>query len=145
MSTTVVPNHMLVCLTVFRDVTAVMFQVTSGSCTTHSNGRCFTSPNYPSFYSNYQTCNIAVVETGRLSVEAFSTENGYDFLTVNGQRYDGTTGPNGVPVTGGSTITFSTDGSVTRSGFSICLGTAHLHLFPIKLYMLLSIKTRFRR
>jgi hypothetical protein len=96
--------------------------VTSGACTVASDATCFHSPNYPSNYGNNQQCTITVTAHAQvtLSVTAFTTESGYDFLTVNGVRYDGTSGPEGVQVAAGSTIFFTTDYSVVRSGFEIC-------------------------
>ena len=57
----------------------------------------------------------------QLSVAFFETEAGYDPLTVNGVAYSGTSGPEGVSVTAGSTITFTSDSSLTKKGFEICL------------------------
>jgi hypothetical protein len=115
-----------------------MFVVDSGACTVTSTATCFRSPNYPAHYdividTDYdymgyndididinQACTITAHEAVMLSVTAFSTESGYDRLTVNGVQYSGTSGPNGVQVAAGSTITFTSDGSVTSSGFEIC-------------------------
>ena len=96
--------------------------VTSGLCTVASDATCFRSPNYPSNYDINQQCIITVAahEEVTLSVTAFTTELGYDYLTVNGFRYSDTSGPEGVQVAAGSTIDFSSDFSVIRSGFEIC-------------------------
>ena len=101
---------------------AGLFTTVSGECTVVSDGTCFRSPNYPSNYDNNQRCTITVAahEQVMLSVVAFDTESGYDYLTVNSVRYMGTSGPHGVSVAPGASITFYTDGSVTRSGFEIC-------------------------
>jgi len=101
---------------------AGLFTAVSGACTVVSDGTCFRSPNYPSNYDNNQRCTITVAahEQVMLSVVAFNTESGWDYLTVNGVRYMGTSGPHGVSVAPGASITFYTDGSVTRSGFEIC-------------------------
>ena len=105
----------------FRTVTGEgLFAVTSGACTVASDATCFHSPSYPANYSNYQQCTIIVHEDVTLSVTAFSTELWYDYLTVNGEQYDGTSGPEGVHVAAGSTIYFASDGAVTSSGFEIC-------------------------
>ena len=113
-----------------------MFVVDSGACTVTSTATCFRSPNYPAHYdividTDYdymgyndidinQACTITALEAVTLSVTAFSTEPRRDYLWVNGVRYSGTTGPNGVQVAAGSTITFTSGGSVTRTGFEIC-------------------------
>jgi hypothetical protein len=96
------------------------FTVTSGLCTLASDGSCFRSPNYPSNYNNNQQCSITVAAPVTLSVTTFSTEGGNDLLTVNGQEYSGTSGPDGVEVTTGTTITFTSDRSGRRAGFEIC-------------------------
>merc|ERR1719506_1754837 len=41
---------------------------------------------------------------------------------INGQTFQGTTGPSNVAVTSG-TFTWSSDGSVRRGGWRICLGS----------------------
>ena len=86
---------------------------------------CFRSPNYPSYYDNNGACTITVAahEQVTLSVTSFSTEAGYDFLTVAGVQYSGTSGPAGVEVAAGATIAFTSDGSVTGSGFEVCGAT----------------------
>ena len=98
------------------------FSVSSGSCHTNSDRSCFYSPSYPNNYGNSQTCSITVSQNTELDPQAFNTESGYDWLTVNGARYMGTNAPTGVYVSAGSTISWRTDGSVTRTGFAICSG-----------------------
>jgi hypothetical protein len=100
-----------------------VFEITSGDCTVANSATCFRSPNYPSNYTNTQQCIITAREDVTLSVEAFNVEGpncGWDSLTVNGNQYCGTTGPGGVQVAAGSTITFTSDSSVTSYGFEIC-------------------------
>jgi hypothetical protein len=92
------------------------FVVDSGLCTVDSTAACFRSPNYGSS----QQCTITAHEAVTLSVTAFSTEAGWDKLTVNGVQYDGTTGPGGVQVAAGSTITWTSDSSAREAGFEIC-------------------------
>lgn len=55
-----------------------------------------------------------------MTPDGFSTERYYDYLTVNGQRFSGTVGPAGVTVEASSTITWTTDGSVVSSGWTLC-------------------------
>ncbi|KAK3236856.1 hypothetical protein CYMTET_53029 [Cymbomonas tetramitiformis] len=98
-----------------------LFRMTSGRCTTAAAGRCIQSPDYPTNYGNNENCNIAMLSAGTLQVTAFNTESGFDFFYVGSARYDGTSGPNNVAVTAGTTLRFTTDGSVTRSGWYICL------------------------
>ena len=97
-----------------------LFEITSGDCTVANSARCFRSPNYPSNYGNNQQCTIKARQYMTLSATSFSTEGCCDKLTVNGYQYSGTTGPGGVQVYSGATITFTSDGSATYSGFEIC-------------------------
>jgi hypothetical protein len=60
-----------------------------------------------------------------LGFEAFDTESRYDFLTVNGNDYSGSTIPtsNGLDEiipTGDRLITWSSDGSVAQTGWKFC-------------------------
>ena len=123
-----------------------MFSVDYGPCTVTSTATCFRSPNYPSNYalgidSDYDymgtyfpACTITALEAVTLSVTAFSVHTGgwwdTDCLTVNGVQYSGTTGPEGVQVAAGSTITFTSNGIGTSSGFEICSGGTGA--FPLK-------------
>ena len=74
---------------------------------------------------NYQTneqCTIEVLASGRLSsVGIFDTENNYDYLTINGHRYQGSSGPSSVAVDAGSSFTWRSDASITRAGWNLCL------------------------
>ena len=58
-----------------------------------------------------------------LSTSEFNTESCCDSITVGGTRYAGTSGPSGVVMSAGDTMTWNSDGSVTQTGFTIC-GTA---------------------
>merc|ERR1719145_361526 len=67
------------------------WEVTSGTgCT--KTGNCIQSNNHPSDYGNNEACSISAYEVD-LTVDAFSTESGYDILTVGGTAYSGTSGP----------------------------------------------------
>ena len=56
-----------------------------GPCTIDDEG-CALSPNYPQAYGNSQSCGLIVNEANALPITSisFSTEVGYDELTVNG-------------------------------------------------------------
>lgn len=94
----------------------------SAPCTVAHSGTCMRSPNYPQPYDAGGRCTFTVSahEAVMLSVTAFETEQGYDFLVVNGVQYSGTSGPANVQVLEGGTITFLSDDSDSRSGFEIC-------------------------
>ena len=68
-----------------------------------------------------ERATITVQATGTLSTQSFSTEYGYDYLTIDGSSYTGSRGPSGVPVRAGKTIYWRTDSSATYSGFTVCL------------------------
>merc|ERR1719460_2724342 len=60
---------------------------------------------------------------------AFDTERGYDKLVVNGATYDGRSGPEGVIPNG--VISWTSDSSVTRSGWKICATSAVTTTRPV--------------
>eukprot|EP01046_Picozoa_sp_COSAG06_P029602 COSAG06_NODE_2755_length_6337_cov_7.492145_6_plen_886_part_01 len=103
--------------------------IESGSC--EADGGCITSPNYPNHYGNSQSCSMRPSAAGELSCEAFDTEGGYDHLDVGGHSYSGHGGisdcPDGIAVDAGDEVRWHTDGSVTYSGFRICLGSTRYH------------------
>jgi hypothetical protein len=75
---------------------------------------------YPSDYLVQETCTIEVLTNGSLDVVSFSTESGYDFLTVNNVGYSGIIGPDCEYVNVGDRITFNSDGYVVSGGFEVC-------------------------
>merc|ERR1719150_2744209 len=92
------------------------FEVTAGTgCTTVGN--CIQSNNHPSNYGNNEACTISAYDVA-LTVEAFSTESRYDFLTVGGVQYSGSSGPASGTYSG--VISWSSDYSVTNSGWKLC-------------------------
>ena len=120
--------------------TSNKFVVTAGTgCTT--NGTCFQSLNYPSYYGNSQSCSVTVQMKPpgeRLYSAAFNTEQFKDSLYIKGVSYTGdyecpqssecilseTKGPSGVAVAVGDLFTWFSDGSEQRSGFKVCLAGA---------------------
>ena len=48
-----------------------------------------TSPGFPFAYGNREHCTLRPIAHAPLEVRAFSTESGFDFLTVNGYRFSG--------------------------------------------------------
>jgi len=81
------------------------------------SGNCVSSNNHPSNYGNDQECEIKLYDVA-LSVDEFNTESRYDYLTVDGTRYSGTSGPASGSYTG--VITWASDYSVTKSGWKLC-------------------------
>lgn len=94
--------------------------VFSGDCTISDDGRCATSPNFPSEYPNMAPCVIKVgANLGGINAHEFNTEANYDKLYINGNIYHGTDGPpDGIVPT--TDITWSSDQSVTKTGWKLC-------------------------
>jgi len=89
--------------------------VSGTGCT--KTGNCIQSRNHPGSYGNNEACTIDANNVA-FTVDAFSTESGYDFLTVGGVRYSGTSGPASGSYNG--VISWSSDYSVTNSGWKLC-------------------------
>ena len=115
------------------------FTVTSGNCIVSSTN-CVSSPNYPnSNYPNSDSCSIQVTDyvdaEDVILVNAFQTGATHDTLVVKGVSYSGTTaggGPVGVKLVSGDTVSWSTDTTVTKSGWEICLGNSEWSTLPSK-------------
>jgi len=92
------------------------WEVISGTgCT--KVGNCIRSNNYPGAYGNNEACTIDANNVP-FKVRSFETESGYDFLTVGGVTYSGTSGPAAGSYSG--SISWSSDYSVTASGWELC-------------------------
>ena len=86
------------------------------------NGACFSSLSYES----NERCTFTVSEDGMLDVISFNTEglwgdNPTDYLTIGGQKYYGSSGPEGVTVSAGDEITWFSDYATNEAGFEICV------------------------
>merc|ERR1712176_1529755 len=84
-------------------------------------GNCIQSNNHPSSYGNNEECTISAWDVA-LTVDAFSTESRYDFLTMGGVQYSGSSGPASGTYSG--VISWSSDYSVTNSGWKLCHGSS---------------------
>jgi len=95
------------------------FQVTSGAsyCEIDTDG-CVTDG--AGDHGNGEACTVRVNTAGTLTATHFDTERRYDYVTIGGTRYEGSTGPSNVAVAAGSTFSWRADGSVTNSGWVIC-------------------------
>eukprot|EP00036_Acanthoecidae_sp_10tr_P017367 CAMPEP_0206307582 /NCGR_PEP_ID=MMETSP0106_2-20121207/11408_1 /ASSEMBLY_ACC=CAM_ASM_000206 /TAXON_ID=81532 /ORGANISM="Acanthoeca-like sp., Strain 10tr" /LENGTH=479 /DNA_ID=CAMNT_0053738575 /DNA_START=320 /DNA_END=1756 /DNA_ORIENTATION=+ len=96
----------------------IVESIPEGACVTSNNATCVTDG--ASLYGNNERCTIRVLKTIPLDVREFSTESSRDHLTVGGTSFSGTSNPGGRTVTEGETITWSTDTSVVRDGWTIC-------------------------
>merc|ERR1719454_718764 len=92
------------------------WELSGSGCT--MSGACVSSSNYPGNYGNNQACSVQLWGDIPLRTEAFNTESGYDYLTVGGTPYSGSSGPPSGSYTGA--MTWSSDYSVVRSGWRIC-------------------------
>ncbi|CAK0869735.1 unnamed protein product [Prorocentrum cordatum] len=60
----------------------------SGPCT--ASGGCVRSPNFPGYYSLEHSCYIEIASPSVLvSVTAFHSERGGDYMMINGEEYSG--------------------------------------------------------
>merc|ERR1719336_3012117 len=84
------------------------WSITGSGCV--QNGDCITSKNYPGNYGNSESCTINLAGSVSITTQAFDTEARYDYLTVGGTAYAGTSGPPSGTYTG--SINWATDGSV---------------------------------
>merc|ERR1719401_345237 len=91
--------------------------VEEGDCETDAD--CIQSPNYPASYGNNHYCKIKTTTPGKVSVKDFDTEGQYDKITISGTGYAGSTGPDCVEIK--SSMEWTSDNSVVRGGWKICL------------------------
>jgi len=95
--------------------------LTGSGCTV--DGECIQSNNYPLNYGNDEDCRVKLYGDIPLAVDGpFATESGFDILTVSGVSYAGTPPPNVADLDGvhSGAITWSSDGSITQTGWRIC-------------------------
>jgi len=91
------------------------WSVSGTGCT--MTGNCIQSNNHPASYGNNEACTIQATDVA-LTVEAFSTESGYDFLTIGGTQYSGSSGPASGTYSG--PFSWSSDYSVVSTGWKLC-------------------------
>mmetsp|Transcript_92945 Transcript_92945/g.113841 ORF Transcript_92945/g.113841 Transcript_92945/m.113841 type:complete len:112 (-) Transcript_92945:40-375(-) len=99
------------------------WELVTGECKVDAAG-CITSPDYSpqtaATYPNFKGCTFDVKHKMAMEVEDFNVEFGYDFLIVNGEKFSGTTTPHGKVPEENSVIEWTSDYSVTMSGFKVC-------------------------
>merc|ERR1712232_359487 len=106
--------------TTLPDFGGLPWVVAEGPCTIDGSA-CVTSPNFPQVYGALENCIILVNDTASKSivVDQFSTEAGYDELTVNGKSYSGGDGPDDVIPRG--RIVWESDGTISQAGWRLCM------------------------
>jgi len=99
-------------------------------CSLTDGGSCATSSNYPGDYGSDEECTIKGVPPAGLEVVAFDVEDycSYDYITVNGVKYCGTSGPQGVVPEDG-VIEWKSDEIEVRSGWKARPGPSHIPCF----------------
>merc|ERR1712137_37990 len=100
---------------------AAWVTVDSGICAMTPD-QCVTSPYYPDFYTDRETCNISVSPffEGTISAESFETGYASDYLYVNDKAYHGSTGPISVKPMAGPSIYWTSDGFAVSRGWKLC-------------------------
>eukprot|EP01050_Picozoa_sp_SAG11_P015183 SAG11_NODE_1943_length_4020_cov_8.087733_4_plen_538_part_00 len=94
------------------------FSVRSGPCVVDVTGRCV---GRPSGYSDNEECAILPTRSFELfSCPVFSTEAGYDHVTIDGIHYNGAHCPSGTRVTLSSQIDWHSDANTVGEGWQIC-------------------------
>ena len=74
-------------------------------------------------YGDNENCEIKALRPLVATATEFHTEAGYDILTVAGTEYDGSDGPQGLPLDAGAELVWTSDNSEFRSGFKVCAGS----------------------
>ena len=87
-------------------------QIDANGCATDGAGE----------HGNDEECTVQVNQAGYLTATEFETESSYDYVTIDGTRYEGLIGPHGVVVSAGSTFQWQSDGSGNNAGWTICFG-----------------------
>jgi hypothetical protein len=112
--------------TITPSPTSSLSFTSTGPCILTDHDSCVSSGNYPSSYSNYESCTITPSGNGLLSVVSFSTEGYFDRLSIdidgdgaNDATYSGynSAGPDGVQVSSSTTMSWYSDGSVLYPGW----------------------------
>jgi hypothetical protein len=104
-----------------QHITTPLWSQISGSqyCEISQDGACVTDGS--GRYGNYEQCTVRAEVAMLVSAQAgFSTESGYDYVTLGGTRYSGTSGPTSLAMSAGETLHWQSDGSVGLDGFNIC-------------------------
>ena len=96
-----------------------LFTSSSTACQVTTGGTCVTDG--AGNYGNNERCTITAQVALTLSTTGtFSTESYWDSLTISGVRYSGSSGPRNIQMTAGQTFRWSSDGSVARTGWTVC-------------------------
>jgi len=81
-------------------------------------GRCVTEGK--GVYGDNEACVIKTLRALAVTATEFQTESGYDHLTIAGTLYHGDYGPQALPLYQGAELVWTSDGSITFDGFTVC-------------------------
>ena len=112
------------------DGTGVVLGDTSGNAFLASD-ECITDGM--GVYGAYESATITAVTGGYLNAKGvFHTEDVlYDYFTINGSKYGGTSFPSDLVLAPGETFTWYADGSIHKDGFTLCISTSPLAATPV--------------
>ena len=96
------------------------FTLVSGPCTIDAEG-CALSPKFPGQYDHNQECSLRTNFAGWAKTTHFETEWAFDFLYVSYWAYSGDYGVQNFYLPAQTPISFTTDESIVKSGWRICL------------------------
>ena len=88
----------------------------TAKCNITNGGACISDLNY----GNDEECTFRAEAIISVSATTFDTEQKYDYITIGGTRYSGTSGPINVVMAAGETIMWHSNEYTTASGFVIC-------------------------
>jgi hypothetical protein len=92
--------------------------VTGGEfCHLTNNGRCVTDGSYG--YGNNERCTVTAVQSLFATASQYEVESCCDYVSLGSIRYQGI-GPLNTHMMANSTLSWSSDGSTTSAGFTIC-------------------------
>ena len=91
-------------------------------------GRCVTDGT--GVHSAWESCVVVTTQSIFATATEFNTETNWDYVTLAGTVYTGTNGPANVAMAAGASLTWNSDGSVHRDGFTICASTASVAVSP---------------
>ena len=95
-------------------------QKPSGKC--QIEGACLSSPHFPKPYGRGERCEVSLPSFSVIRIVNFTTENKYDYLTINGYKYSGS-GESVMGATGvlWSNISWQSYRGASHGGWRICV------------------------
>ena len=104
---------------------------------------CAISPRYPDNYDTDQQCTITIRSNGTVTATNFSTEAGYDKLSIGGVKYSGDAGPVNVLVRAGTIVNWESDYSGNDKGWRLCWSSSSPEVSLTKSLTVLSLARNY--